>query len=296
MTGRAEPQRLEPGVSGNVSEPNREYMVRVRRMRLHVVEWGDPRNVPVLLLHGRSANAIDMQRLGARLAERHRVVAFDQRGHGLSDWPGRYTQRLLVGDVESVVDATGLRRFALIGHSMGGGIAWAYAGRHPDTVRRLVLLDSSPEPPGVHEPDDPAPPIPTGWTTPDEMVAWAASLGWTKRIGRQDVGRWLTRYARPGPNGSLDAAYDASGYDRAYVSGSMWPSNRAEWRTISRVTCPTLVVIGEHGAVGRELGMLLARRLRHGELAVVPRAGHAVHLENLPATLGAVRTFLASLK
>jgi pimeloyl-ACP methyl ester carboxylesterase len=136
--------------------------------------------------------------------------------------------------------------------------------------------------------------MPTGLTTPEEMVAWAASLGWTKRIGRQDVGRWLTRYARPGPDGSLAPAYDASGYDRAYVSGRMWPSNRAEWRAISRISCPTLVVIGEHGAVGRKLGTLLARRLRSGELAVVPRAGHAVHLENLPATIGAVRSFLTA--
>jgi pimeloyl-ACP methyl ester carboxylesterase len=74
----------------------------------------------------------------------------------------------------------------------------------------------------------------------------------------------------------------------------MWPSNRTDWRAISRIACPTLVVIGEDGLVGRELGRQLARRLRHGALAVIPRAGHAVHLENLPATLAAVRPFLAT--
>jgi pimeloyl-ACP methyl ester carboxylesterase len=72
----------------------------------------------------------------------------------------------------------------------------------------------------------------------------------------------------------------------------MWPGNRTEWRAISRIKCPALVVIGEHGAVGLALGTLLTRRLRHGTFAVIPRAGHAVHLENLPATLAAVRPFL----
>jgi pimeloyl-ACP methyl ester carboxylesterase len=276
-----------------MGEPDREYMVRVRRLNVHVVEWGDPRNAAVLLLHGRSANAMDWHRLAASLADYYRVVSFDQRGHGLTDWPGRYTHRLLTGDLEGVVEATGLQKFALVGHSMGGAIAWAYTGRHPHNVRCLVLLDASPEPPGVHEPDEPTPQTPTGLTAPEEIVAWATAQGWTKRIGRQDLGRWLTRYARPTPGGYL-AAFDESAYDRAYVSGRMWPSNRTDWRAISRIACPTLVVIGEDGLVGRELGRQLARRLRHGALAVIPRAGHAVHLENLPATLAAVRPFLAT--
>ena len=278
-------------VTGNTAGPSSEYMIRVGRLNFHVVEWGDPRNAPVLLLHGRSANAMDWQRLATRLTDHYRVVAFDQRGHGLSDRPGRYTQRLLTGDVEGVVEAIGLRTFALIGHSMGGGIAWSVAARQPDNLRCLVLLEASPDPPGVHEPDGPMPQSPSGLSAPDQIVAWAAAQGWTRRIGRQDLGRWLTRYARPMPDGYL-AAYDESGYDRAYVSGQMWPGNRTDWRAISRITCPTLVVIGAHGAVGMELGRLLARRLRHGALAVIPRAGHAVHLENLPATYDAVRPFL----
>jgi pimeloyl-ACP methyl ester carboxylesterase len=286
MSHHASP-RLEHSFAG----PGSEYMVRARQLSFHVVEWGDPRNAPVLLLHGRSANAMDWQRLATSLADHYRVVAFDQRGHGLSDRPGRYTQRLLTGDVEGVVEAIGLRTFALIGHSMGGGIAWAFAARRPDYLRCLVLLESSPDPPGMTEPNEPTPRTPPGLIAPEQIVAWASAQGWTKRIGREDLARWLTRYARPLPGGYV-AAYDESAYDRAYISGHMWPGNRTEWRAISRITCPTLVAIGEHGAVGLELGTLLTRRLRHGALAVISRAGHAVHLENLPATLAAVRPFL----
>ena len=222
-----------------MNEPSREYMVNVRRLSFHVAEWGDPRNVPVLLLHGRSASAIDLQHLAASLADRYRVVAFDQRGHGLSDWPGRYTHRLLQADVEGVAKVIGMEKFALIGHSMGGGLAWAYAARHPEDVRCLVILDASPEPPGVHEPNEPSPQTPAGLTTPEEIITWAAALGWAKRIGRQDLGRWLTRYARRGPDGTYVAGFDEPGYNRAYDSGHMRPSNRTDWRTISRITCPT---------------------------------------------------------
>ena len=267
-------------------------MVRVGRLDFHIVEWGDPRRSPVLLLHGRSANALDWQRLAARLADHYRVVAFDQRGHGLSDRPGRYTQRLLTDDVAGVAEATALDTFALIGHSMGGGVAWAFAARHPDRLRCLVLLEASPELPGVREPEEPMPQIPPGLTAPDEIVAWAAARGWTKRIGRRDLARWLTRYARFVPDASSVPTFDDAAYNQAFVSGRMWPANRTDWRAIAHITCPALVVIGEHGLVGRELGALLVRRLRHGALAVVPRAGHAVHLENLPGTLAAVRPFV----
>lgn len=267
-------------------------MVRVGRLDFHVVEWGDPHNVPVLLLHGRSGNAISWQRLAARLAQRYRVVAFDQRGHGLTDWPGHYTHRLLTRDVVGVADALALGRFALIGHSMGAAIAWSYAARHSDNLDCLVLIDASPDPPGEDESYGPSPQTPSGLESPDEIVAWAAAQGWTKGVDRQDLDRWLTRYARPAPGGGYVRGFDESAYEEAYVSGRMWPSRRTDWRAISRIACPTLVVVGEDGIVGRELGELLVRRLRHGEFAFIPGTGHLVHWQNLPAALAAVRPFL----
>jgi len=281
-----------PGVIDDEAGPSREYMVRAGRLNVHVVEWGDARNAPVLLLHGRSANAISWQRLAARLADRYRVVAFDQRGHGLSDWPGRYTHRLLIGDVEGVAEALGLRRFALIGHSMGAAIAWGYAARHSDDLDCLALIDSTPDPPGENEPYPAGPQTPSGLTSAEEIVAWAASRGWTKGIGRQDLARWLTRYARLVPGGGYVRGFDEAALEEAYVSGRMWPSTGTDWHAISRIACPTLVVIAEHGIVGRELGEVLVRRLRHGTFAFIPGTGHLVHWQNLPAVLATVRPFL----
>jgi pimeloyl-ACP methyl ester carboxylesterase/DNA-binding CsgD family transcriptional regulator len=75
-----------------------------------------------------------------RLGERHTVVRYDERGCGLSDANvGEPSVDTWVGDLETVVDAVGLERFALLGVSQGGAVAVAYAVRHPDRVSDLVL-------------------------------------------------------------------------------------------------------------------------------------------------------------
>ncbi len=68
------------------------------------------------------------------------VTRYDQRGNGLSDWSvGKFELGLFVDDLAAVVDAAGLERFTLYGTSQGAPVAIAYAVRHPDRVRRLVL-------------------------------------------------------------------------------------------------------------------------------------------------------------
>ena len=74
------------------------------------------------------------------LSKRHRYVAYDGRGCGLSDREvGDLSLEVFVADLEAVVDGLGLRRFALIGMSMGAPVAVAYAAKHPERVSRLVL-------------------------------------------------------------------------------------------------------------------------------------------------------------
>jgi hypothetical protein len=199
------------------------------------------------------------------------VVAFDQRGHGLSDWPGRYSDRLLVADVVRVVEALALGRFALIGHSMGAAIAWEYAARNSDTVRCLILLDASPDPPGEIEAYVAGAPTPPGLASPDDIVEWATAQGWTDGVDGGDLDRWLARHARRSPDGSWVRGFDEAGYEDAYTRGRMWQSNRTDWRNIAQISCSTLVVIGEKGPVGQKLGELVSQRLDHGSLAGHPR-------------------------
>jgi pimeloyl-ACP methyl ester carboxylesterase/DNA-binding winged helix-turn-helix (wHTH) protein len=74
------------------------------------------------------------------IAERHSLVRWDERGCGLSDWAvDELSLDAWVRDQETVVDALGLERFALLGISQGGAVAVAYAARHPERVSHLVL-------------------------------------------------------------------------------------------------------------------------------------------------------------
>jgi pimeloyl-ACP methyl ester carboxylesterase/DNA-binding CsgD family transcriptional regulator len=75
-----------------------------------------------------------------RLARGHTLIRYDQRGCGLSDWHAEdLSFAAWLDDLEAVVDACGVQRFALLGISQGGPLAIAYAVRHPERVSRLVL-------------------------------------------------------------------------------------------------------------------------------------------------------------
>ena len=77
----------------------------------------------------------------AELTRHHRLIRYDERGNGLSDWEVRdMSMGLWVRDLEAVVDAAGVDRFALLGISQGGAVAISYAVRHPERVSHLILL------------------------------------------------------------------------------------------------------------------------------------------------------------
>jgi pimeloyl-ACP methyl ester carboxylesterase/DNA-binding winged helix-turn-helix (wHTH) protein len=77
------------------------------------------------------------------LSARYRLVRYDERGCGLSDWDVEdFSLEAWVADLESVVDAEGLDRFVLLGISQGGPVAITYAARHPERVRGLILFGS----------------------------------------------------------------------------------------------------------------------------------------------------------
>jgi len=75
------------------------------------------------------------------LARYHYFVRYDERGNGLSDWDvGELSQEAFVADLETVVEATGLERFALLGISQGAAVSIEYAVRHPQRVSHLILF------------------------------------------------------------------------------------------------------------------------------------------------------------
>jgi pimeloyl-ACP methyl ester carboxylesterase/DNA-binding winged helix-turn-helix (wHTH) protein len=77
------------------------------------------------------------------ISKHHRFVRYDERGCGLSDWTvPDFSFNAWGRDLETVVEAQGEQRFALLGISQGGGVAAAYAARHPERVSHLILSGS----------------------------------------------------------------------------------------------------------------------------------------------------------
>lgn len=122
---------------------HRSWQFEHQGRRLAVMEWGDPGGVPLVALHGWLDNAAGFTLL-ARLLPDVRLIALDLAGHGLSDHrPAGQPYYIWdnVADVLALVDELGLARVALLGHSMGAGVASLFAGAFPERVSQLFLLD-----------------------------------------------------------------------------------------------------------------------------------------------------------
>lgn len=105
---------------------------------------GDPGGRPLILLHGGGRDRSDWDAVTPAFAGTHRVFAFDQRGFGESARSGQYSFTLMRDDVLTLMDRHGIEQADIIGHSMGGTVAWLVAQAQPARVRRLVIVDTPP--------------------------------------------------------------------------------------------------------------------------------------------------------
>ncbi|WP_116472838.1 alpha/beta fold hydrolase [Zobellella maritima] len=122
---------------------HRSWQFDIHGRRMAVMEWGDPQAVPVVALHGWLDNAASFTLLARRLPQ-VRLIALDLAGHGHSAHRPTGQPYYIwdnVADVLALVDELGLERVALLGHSMGAGVATLFAGAFPERVGQLFLLD-----------------------------------------------------------------------------------------------------------------------------------------------------------
>ena len=121
-----------------------EGYVEVDGVRLHYVDWGTPKQMPVLFLHGGSAHARWWDFLVPHLADRYRCLALDLRGHGDSGWPSGadYGLETHAADVAAVIEALDLHHVAVVGHSFGGFVAMTFSATARPRLAALVIVDS----------------------------------------------------------------------------------------------------------------------------------------------------------
>lgn len=120
--------------------------LELRGLEVRYRDWGNEGATPLVLVHGLSSSSAAWQRVAEHLAGRFHVLGLDQRGHGDTTWAadGDYGTDAYVADLEAFVDALGLERFVLVGHSMGGHHTIAYTARHPERVICAVANDIPP--------------------------------------------------------------------------------------------------------------------------------------------------------
>src|SRR5215813_5937014 len=113
-------------------------------VRLRYAESGDPAGHPIILLHGYTDSWFSFSRALPYFDPSHHVYILDQRGHGDSDRPASgYTFSDFAADVIAFMEAKGIKRATLVGHSMGSIVAQGVALLAPERVERLVLIGSA---------------------------------------------------------------------------------------------------------------------------------------------------------
>jgi pimeloyl-ACP methyl ester carboxylesterase len=134
---------LAPTRTGKASSVPEQLDVTVDGVTLRVRMWPalDPTGPPVVLLPATGETAEDWDGVAATLHPSRTVYAVNLRGHGASDWPGRYSIQAMADDVAGLLAHLPHPRVDLVGHSLGGLVACTVASAHPEWVRRLVLED-----------------------------------------------------------------------------------------------------------------------------------------------------------
>ncbi len=266
-------------------------------MRLRTLEWGQPGALPIICVHGYTGSAEAFNAPARHLQDRARIIAMDVRGHGESAWSpdGAYQYRDQAGDLAALVDRLEFDRFVLIGTSMGGIIAMAYAAQNPERLRGLVINDIGPEvEAGSQRITGLVGSRPADFASLDEAMEYRRQIS-PITAGRpiEDQRETALGVLRQAPDGRWAWKLDPAYIEQRVTRGA--PPRPALWPALQALPCPTLVVWGTDSDVLSEAqARRMVEALPKGELVAVPGVGHAPTLVE-PAALAALERFVAAI-
>ena len=247
------------------------------RERVRIVEAGDPKAFPIVLLHGWGASAYNYRGIFKPLAGAgYHAIAPDLRGHGWSSTllgRGSWTSKAMVDWLRRLLDALGVGECVIVGQSIGGALALDAAAAMPDRVRAVVLL------------------APIGFTTVRRVrlarlfpwVTFPTTPRWIVASILRDIygtrGRWTERdldeYWMPLRRGDVVRALLQSAREFDFTPRDPGPLKG----------CRIVMRFGElDGLIPHAVAMRHARRFEGADVSVLKGVGH-VPAEEIPAEI-----------
>lgn len=242
---------------------------------------------PLILIHGVGMDLSMWDAHAGPLADRYRVIRYDMLGHGRSPRPpGPYSLQQFVDQLRALMDDLGIPRAHILGFSMGGLVAQAFAQQYPERTASLILANAVAE------------------RSEREREAVLDRVRAVERSGHTAtidaaIERWFTRgYAVAHPE-TLEAvrrtleANDPDGYLAAYrvfATADQEVSPRLE-----EIERPTLAITGEHDVGSTpEMARLMGARIPDAEVVVVPGMRHMLPVEAPDVFTAEILRFLAA--
>ena len=278
--GFAELQKRYGSTSSNV--------VNVDGMRIHYKDTG-PQDAPVLLfLHGFGSSLQTWDVWAVTLEQKYRVIRLDLPGFGLTG-PSPSNDYSELNDVNSLtqfVDKLGVSELSVIGHSMGGKIAWTFAAAHPDRVKALVLMapDGFPQPEAIGTKPYAMPAIMglMKYCLPRYFVRKSIEPAFANESALDDkmVSRYHDMLRAPG----VRAAILERGNQTIYTD----PVPR-----LKKIKAPTLLLWGEEDKmIPSSNATSYAGVLAQSQTVFIPKLGHLLHEEQADIGLARLAEFL----
>ena len=248
---------------------------------------------PLVLISGLGYPAWEWHKMLPLLARHFQVITFDNRGVGQSDKPaGAYTAQMLAADVAGLLDGLGVEQAIVMGHSMGGFVAQAFALNYPARVCRLILASTNFGGPH-HIPITAEAMAVLSDVTSDPLTRFKNGLIVSTAPGFSEknpalIQEWLEwRIANP---------LDVAGYQSQMMIGLGLLAEAASFEyKLAQISVPTLILFGAHDKVVPPANAdLLAKQVAGSQVVIFPDAGHFFPIEIPQEAAQAVIRFAAS--
>jgi esterase len=298
MTGSEEFRSLltsaaDLGIPHEPDVPYRSCNIVLRQMRFHFLEWGRPNAPAIVLLHGGHQSAHSWDLVSLHLAQRFRVLALDQRGHGDSEWARdvTYSNHEMSLDAEAFIGAMGLDRPILIGHSMGGRNTMLLLRRNQALARAAVIVDVGPEL------SDKGRAAIAGFVQGnqefDDLDHFVRNVRqYDPYRSREHIERTVKYNMLERADGKYVSKCDSNPRRLGIVRAS-GPLENVTLEDTARFDLPVLLVRGANSNIlAPDAAERFAGAMPRGRLVTVPDCGHNVHGQNTKGFIGELGGFL----